>query len=689
MTAPSQTSPAEVGVASLDDFFARVCDTNPFTDNRVNGPSEDDIDVDAIHQAAFERLVALAQEAQHERRGLGAVLWGEPGIGKSHVLSRLSRWAERARKYPCFVYLHNLQAAPDHLPRSLLQATLSSLTRGRVRRLWETTLFRLTNAAVREALRQAGVVEPSWQAAEASWNYLVEGIQDSPRSALVDRTIYEVLFRFFTSAYLAREQQDDERVAGLAVRWLSGDYLDPTEAAELHLPPGRSRDEPVALADNQPIKQVLVALTQMALWRGQPFLLCFDQVDNLDRDQVGALARFLEALIDSAANLLVVTSGVQATLMEWLPEKVIQESAWHRVAQFEIALQRVTVPEATGIVAARLERFLEPFHELDPVRQRLEEDPLFPLGRPWLREFLEDKIAVRPRDVINWAREGWRREQEAMRRAGGPAWLAAWGGGFAPPDGEPVPWSPEQIRDAIDRKVAQKMAEQKALRQAQPESLPPDADNLAGLVFALLEQCWQAGGPGAIVDLDRPRPAKAGQPPLYQLVVAQGGAEDQRRCTGLLFLATSSAISTAGFLRRLLQDPQPPQRVLLVSDERRPLPIGARGQEYLEQLRYHVDSQFQHIELTFAEYADLDALQATVGLARSGDLEIELPSGQSRRVSEKEAIESHHRQGRYPAAPLLREVLNAGPEAPAPAGPAPEGAPADQGNSLSGGCCAP
>ena len=71
MTAPSQTSPAEVGVASLDDFFARVCDANPFTDNRVNGPSEDDIDVDAIHQAPFERLVALAQEAQHERRGLG------------------------------------------------------------------------------------------------------------------------------------------------------------------------------------------------------------------------------------------------------------------------------------------------------------------------------------------------------------------------------------------------------------------------------------------------------------------------------------------------------------------------------------------------------------------------------------------------------------------------------------------
>jgi hypothetical protein len=663
MTAPS---PPESSVANLDEFFAWVREANPFTDNRVNGPSDNDIDVDAIHQAPFERLVSLAQEARQERRGLGAVLWGEAGIGKSHLLSRLSRWAEHDRKYPCFVYLHNLQAAPENLPRSLLQATLSSLTRGKVARLWETTLFRLTNAAVREALQQAGVAEPSWAAAEKSWVLLIERLHDASRSALVDRTVYEVLFRFFTSAYEAREGQGDERVAALAVRWLSGDYLDPAEASELHLAPGRSRDESVALADNQPIKQVLVALTQMALWRGQPFLLCFDQVDNLDRDQAGALARFLEALIDTAANLLVVTSGVQATLMDWLAEKVIQASAWDRVAQFEIALQRVTVLEATGIIAARLERFLQPFHEWGPVQQRLLEDPLFPLGKPWVREFLEDKIAVRPRDVLNWAREGWRREQEALRRAGGPAWLAAWGAGAVPPDGKAVAPSPEQIQGAIDQKVAQKMAEQKALRQAQPESLPPDADNLAGLVFALLEQCWHAGGSGAILDIDRPRPARPGQPPLYQLAVEQGGANGQRRRTGLLFLTTSSATSTAAFLRRLLQEPQPPQRLLLVTDERRPLPMGAKGQEYLDQLGQRPDSRFQRVELSFADYADLDALQAAVGLARSGDLEIELSAGQSRRVTEREVIDSHHRQGRYATAALLREML--GPQGEESAG---------------------
>ena len=74
-------------------FFGRMLAVNPFTDNRVNNPSTADVDVADIHQAAFARLTELAREALTARRGLGVVLWGEAGVGKSHLLSRLGRWA--------------------------------------------------------------------------------------------------------------------------------------------------------------------------------------------------------------------------------------------------------------------------------------------------------------------------------------------------------------------------------------------------------------------------------------------------------------------------------------------------------------------------------------------------------------------------------------------------------------------
>src|SRR5208282_6042286 len=201
-------------------------------------------------------------------------------------------------------------------------------------------------------------------------------------------------FRFYQSAYLAWKGGDDGARAGLAVRWLAGDSLDPEDAQLLGLPPGRSRDEPAALADNQQIKQVLVALSRAALARQQPFLLCFDQVDNLDADQAAALSRFLEALIDSAPNLLVVIAGIQASLLRWRNDKVFQDSAWDRLAQFEIPLQRITAGQAERIIAARLERFLEPFREVELVRTRLQHDPLFPLRRAWFDKTFGEKLEL-------------------------------------------------------------------------------------------------------------------------------------------------------------------------------------------------------------------------------------------------------------------------------------------------------
>src|SRR5947209_19329366 len=96
--------------ANLEAFFARLGAASPFLDNRVNGPAPSGVDVLAVHQPAFARLTELAGEALAARRALGAVLWGEAGIGKSHVLARLGRWA--AADNATFVHLHHLQSAP-------------------------------------------------------------------------------------------------------------------------------------------------------------------------------------------------------------------------------------------------------------------------------------------------------------------------------------------------------------------------------------------------------------------------------------------------------------------------------------------------------------------------------------------------------------------------------------------------
>ena len=363
--------------------------------------SAQDFDVPTIHARQFERLVTLAQEAHGQRRGLGAMLWGEAGIGKSHLLTRFARWADQDR-HACFVYLHNLQARPENLPRSLLKAVLSMLTHGRIDQFHSTFLYRLANAFMREALQYDPDRTYSWRELDSAYAKLLDQMsaEEPWRAALVDRTAYDVVLSFFRSAYLAREGVEDGGVARLAARWLAGDALDADEARRLGLPPSRFPDEPVALADDQVIKQVLVTLCRLAASRRQSFVLCFDQVDNLDIDQAAALARFLAALLDCSTNLLVVVSGIQATLLQWRAHKVIQDSAWDRLAQFEIALQRICVTDGCSIVADRLQRFLKPDTQLEAVHQRLQEDYLFPLGKAWADEFLDNKVEVRPRDML-------------------------------------------------------------------------------------------------------------------------------------------------------------------------------------------------------------------------------------------------------------------------------------------------
>jgi hypothetical protein len=655
-TLTSQERLVDRGGDALDGFFDSLLSSNPFIDNRVNGPAADGVDVDDIHRTQFDQLTALARQARDLRRGVGVMLLGEAGVGKSHLLSRLLRWADHDQQ-ALAVYLHNLQASPDNLPRSLLKSVVSILTAGRGRGFRVTPLYLLALALLSEALHHNKSIVHPWDAAARAYGTLLDGLarEESSRAAPVDRTIYNVLYGFLRSSYEAHQTRDESQ-ASLAVRWLSGDGLDPAEGRRLGLPPGRAPDEPAALADNQQIKQVLVALSRAALSWGRPFLLCFDQVDNLDADQAAALSRFLEAVIDSAPNLLVVTAGVQATLLRWREMKVFQDSAWDRLAQLEVPLHRLTPQEGRRIVAARLEKAVTPFVELEPVRLRLAEDDLFPLGRPWAEVFFRDKIHLRPRDAINGAREGWRREQESLRKLGGAAWLEQWGR-RPPADGETpsAEWTPSQIQGAIDRKTAEKIAEHCEQRRRRPEALPPDADNLAGLIAALV---GRLGG----VEINRLQSGKPDQPYPFTLKARRGPAwPGTALTTGLLVLVNDVAVSTTAALRRLLDAANQVDRVLLVTDERRPLALGkqpdAKGRQYYQDLQRGGPSRFRHVVLTLEQYVRLDALQAVAGMARSGDLEIELPGGKTRQVSEAEAIESHHRQGRFRSAPVLGDLF--------------------------------
>src|SRR5262245_6137167 len=162
--------------ATLEGLASAVQARNPFTDNRVNGPSPDDVDVVDLHRAGFERLTGLAAEALAARRGLGAVVWGDAGIGKSHLLSRLARWA-RTDHHAYLVYLHNLQASPGNLPRAVVRSVMTTLNPRKGRSYLGSPLHALLRRVLRERM-PAG--KQSWgEMQKALANVLMSGPADA------------------------------------------------------------------------------------------------------------------------------------------------------------------------------------------------------------------------------------------------------------------------------------------------------------------------------------------------------------------------------------------------------------------------------------------------------------------------------------------------------------------------------
>jgi hypothetical protein len=640
----------------LEKFFDYLRYANPFLSDRVTAPSKLDIDVSAVHSRPFHSLVRLARQAHTADFGIGAVLWGEAGVGKSHLLSRLWRWADQDER-ATFVFLHNLQAEPKLLPRYVLANIISELTFCKQSGFHDTPLYRLVKRAILEGERLIGAAKPrSADFLQRAYRTLIDHLmeEDRHRPVKLDRNACQALLRFYLSANLAHHKGHDEELARLAVTWLAGDRLEPDDARKLGIVGARDEDGLVGLRDDEQIKQVLYTLTKLSRHHEHTFLLCFDQVDNLEADRLQALARFLHALLDCCSNLVVIFSGVERTLQEFRERRVLQQSTWDRIALHRVEVLRVKREEGRAILEARLEKALEPFADIPEVQRARSQDPLFPLGGQWFEERTRDALEFRPRDVIRWARERWEGQQQLLESMSATDWLQRWpvetktGG-----ERKEVP-----LEDLIDRAVAEKLAEHKALLMDKPHTLPPSADNLAGLLHTLLGQCRAPDGSLPLLGVERGRAARPTQKPPCDLVIRLPSPGQEGEVTvGVACICTDNATSTTASLRRFAPEKDCLARLLLVTEERRPLKVGPAGRECLNSLRRLGPDRFREALLSFDEYADLDALEAAVNSARSGDLEITLPGGGSRPVTAKEVIASHHRQGRYLDQTLLRLLL--------------------------------
>jgi hypothetical protein len=636
-----------------------VTGSNPFVRNRVTQATEGGVDVPSIHEQGFKELLRRIETVRNEQTPVGMLLIGAAGIGKSHLLARLFRWANEEGR-ATVIYLHNVLASPDRLPRYLLHAAVSELTGHKASEYPQSALYALVNRAIGGVLRsQRRSGSPSLEARRRALELLGREMDPAQRVMPVITAFLEGAVGASGGAAVA------ERRARAAVDWLSGEFVERELALMLGLPTVGA--EGAEIPDDAGVQSVFDVLGRLSGRDGRPFILCVDQVDNLDCDQVTALTAFLQALLDSGHNLCAIVSGVKDTMNKFRREGVISQACWDRLAQYKVELVKIGADEGRCIIEERVKRFMHPFRLLEQLKPLRERDGLFPLDRSWLDDCLKDVIEVRPRDIITWARDRWEEEQNRLNDLGENAWFEKRCNPSERPPRPPKPGpEPLPLAALIDEQVKKKVAEAACERKLHPDRLPPDADNLATLVAFLLQRC---SGDKRYTLRELVRIKQKRGTPTYDIAALEEREDGHQIRNGLVFVTAESAQKSRWVLVRVAEDGSPPDHQLLVTDEeRRPLKLGPAGRDLLDKLSSN--GRFQHIKLTFEDYSGLDALAAVIHAARVGDLEVEYPHGKPRAVSEMVCVESLHRQGFFLNHPLLHELLT---EQPIDSKPTPEG----------------
>jgi hypothetical protein len=348
---------------------------NPFNESVVSDPWEMlETDVTSVHQSAFERCCQAVRAIRARPRTTSALVYGEAGSGKTHLLARL-----RA---------HIAREAEADGPGGLQDAVFISVRlQTSARMIWRHLRDCLVGDLLRKSagggsqlerlllslLSEHGLISgdgPLW---------LEQKRQEARRDNHPCRELEELFERIDSEwrlSYSLRAVLGHlllGRHRGLAGAWLRGESLPESELQKLEIRPTPDGDDEL----EEQAHQLVIALSSLATAE-LPIIFCFDQIEALQLEQQDpsgliAFGQMISALHAETKRILLI-SCTQIAFLTTLRQHV-READLARMREFgEISLKPLTWEEARQLIRARMDAL--------PELKRLRaghRDPLWPL----------------------------------------------------------------------------------------------------------------------------------------------------------------------------------------------------------------------------------------------------------------------------------------------------------------------
>ncbi len=326
--------------------------------------------VESIHQEVVAEVEELLEKVARDRRTRTLLLAGDSGSGKSYLLGRLKRLLNQKA---FFAYIGPWPDS-DFIWRHALRNTVDSLMYVPDGQKESQLLLWLKSLS---ALRD----ESLWKQIFGERNLFIHNLKGSYPAGIYNAN------EFFGVLYALTNSE----LYPLACEWLKGDDLD-EETLKLLKVKRAIDSEETALKILSNFGKISSAT--------QPIVLCFDNLDNIDRAEDGLIN--LQALFSlnsilhnqKLKNFLVIISIVTNTWKQ--NSRRILQADLARL-DGEIRLQSINLDQAEALWGSRL----HPIHQQTDPKPR---SPIFPLTR----KNLEDKFPggkTRPRYVLMLGRQ--------------------------------------------------------------------------------------------------------------------------------------------------------------------------------------------------------------------------------------------------------------------------------------------
>lgn len=363
---------------SLDIFRQH----NPFTSSSVGDPWDATYpDVLSINEHAFRGLCQLIdQKTRNPALNCAGVMVGEVGSGKTHLLGRILQHSQQSRRPFAFAYIQPLED-PEQTYRYLLREIMVNLFHPMDASLNTTQFRRLVTRVVLESIpdRPLGPRLTVTPAMFAAMRQQAVRVLSTAYPSISVRFVHVLLH------YAALERRTT------AMHWLAGQTLDEADAALLQVPDRAQASAPML---EEEARDLLSSLGYLLARYGQPLVVCFDRLENLETDeQIHALGKMMEFLVDRAQAMLPIACFRGIQWEEKFRHKLNQHVS-SRLETNKFELRGCTPEQALDIVGSRLATV--PGNQAD--------DPFFPFDAEELLKTFHLGL-YSPRRVITMANQ--------------------------------------------------------------------------------------------------------------------------------------------------------------------------------------------------------------------------------------------------------------------------------------------